>query len=102
MTGGRLKALDSPAEYEIRVYGVLAPRWSEYLGGVEIAGEGTPDDPVTVLHGTFQDQAALLGVLNTLYDLGLPLLSFSSIPYPTSLSGTATTAVTSDPANGAG
>ncbi len=29
----------------------------------------------TVLTGEFQDQAALTGVLNTLYDLGLPLLS---------------------------
>jgi hypothetical protein len=34
-----------------------------------------PIAPVTVLTGEFRDQAALAGVLNTLYDLGLPLLS---------------------------
>jgi len=28
-----------------------------------------------MLSGELQDQAALVGVLNTLYDLGLPLLS---------------------------
>jgi hypothetical protein len=31
--------------------------------------------PVTTLSGRLPDQAALLGVLNTLYDLHLPLLS---------------------------
>ena len=31
--------------------------------------------PVTILSGRLLDQAGLLGVLNTLYDLRLPLLS---------------------------
>jgi hypothetical protein len=32
------------------------------------------DPGCTILEGTLPDQAALLGVLNGLYDLGMPLL----------------------------
>jgi len=46
------------------------------MGGVAIQANRRPDGALeTVLIGDFQDQAALTGVLNTLYDLGLPLLS---------------------------
>lgn len=46
------------------------------MGGVAIQAGQRPDGACeTVLSGMFQDQAALAGVLNTLYDLGLPLLS---------------------------
>ncbi|HRX01992.1 MAG: hypothetical protein M9927_19150 [Anaerolineae bacterium] len=46
------------------------------MNGVAIHIQSRPKEtPVTVLTGEFQDQAALSGVLNTLYDLGLPLLS---------------------------
>lgn len=69
-------SLDSPAAYVIRVQGYLDKRWSDYMGGATIQVQKQPPDaPVTVLTGEFQDQAALAGVLNTLYDLGLPLLS---------------------------
>jgi hypothetical protein len=37
--------------------------------------------PVTTLCGPLRDQAALLGVLNTLYDLHLPLLSVECMTY---------------------
>jgi hypothetical protein len=35
-----------------------------------------------MLIGRLADQAALLGVLNSLYELGLPLLSVEYIPPP--------------------
>jgi len=39
-----------------------------------------PDgDPLTTLEGTLLDQAALAGVLNTLYLLGLPVISVEAI-----------------------
>ena len=38
-------------------------------------GERDRRHAVTVLFGHLVDQAALLGVLNALYELGLPLLS---------------------------
>ena len=48
--------------------------WSTSSRGLRVrpAGRGYP---VTELRGALRDQAALFGVLATLYDLGLPLLS---------------------------
>ena len=70
----RRLTLDAPLECTIRVAGTLDPRWSERLGGLRVraAGRGSP---VTELRGRLRDQAALFGVLVTLYDLGLPLLA---------------------------
>ena len=46
------------------------------MNGVAISVKSMPDKTsITELTGEFQDQAAVSGVLNTLYDLGLPLLS---------------------------
>ncbi|MEZ4768274.1 MAG: hypothetical protein R2844_07600 [Caldilineales bacterium] len=68
--------LDTKASYTIRVQGYLDESWSDRLSGVAISLQSRPNEaPVTLLIGEFQDQAALSGVLNTLYDLGLPLLS---------------------------
>jgi hypothetical protein len=68
---------DRPAVYEIRVAGVLNESWSEYLSGMAIvntpAGQQTALTEAT-LTGRLEDQAALLGVLNTLYDFGYLLL----------------------------
>jgi hypothetical protein len=67
---------DTAAVYQIRVQGVLDKSWSDRMKGVDIQVQDLPDEaPVTLLTGQFVDQAALAGVLDTLYDLGLPLLS---------------------------
>lgn len=67
---------DASAAYEIRVQGYLDSTWSDRMGGVAIRSDSRQEGaPITVLTGEFQDQAALAGVLNTLYDLRLPLLS---------------------------
>jgi hypothetical protein len=70
--------VDQPATYRIRVYGTLDARWSGRLGDMRIAH---PDDPAgqTVLTGELTDQAALLGVLNSLYSLHLFLLNVEHI-----------------------
>ena len=73
-------SLDTSASYIIRIQGRLDPSWSDRLGGVAIqiedpAGKAT----ITVLRGRFIDQAALAGVLSTLYDLGFPLLSVECV-----------------------
>jgi hypothetical protein len=76
MQHSRGLTIDSAAAYEIRVQGRLDGSWSDRLNGAAIRTADQPGAaPVTVLTGDFQDQAALAGVLNTLYDLGLPLLS---------------------------
>ena len=67
---------DSPATYRIGVQGRIPVRWCDRLEGMTIA-EDSPEAglPVTTLLGELSDQAALAGVLNTLYELHLPVLS---------------------------
>ena len=46
------------------------------MGGMTITyGNGEREKPVTTLVGSLADRSALLGVLNTLHDLNLTLLS---------------------------
>lgn len=67
---------DMSASYRIRIKGHLPKRWSDRLGGMTITiDDQAGEAPVTTLSGWLRDQAALLGVLNTLYDLRFPLLS---------------------------
>jgi len=67
---------DSPATYRIGVQGRVPARWRDRLEGMIVA-ERSPEaeSPVTTLLGELADQAALAGVLNTLYELHLPVLS---------------------------
>ena len=67
---------DSPATYRIGVQGRIPARWCDRLEGMTIT-ERSPEgeSPVTTLSGELSDQAALVGVLNTLYELHLPVLS---------------------------
>jgi hypothetical protein len=67
--------LDRSATYRIRIQGALSQSWADYLGDLDIEVNRESDWPVTTLSGPVIDQAALLGVLNSLYDLGYPLLS---------------------------
>ena len=65
-----------PATYRIRIEGSLESSWSDRLGGMAITTSCRGDEaPATTLYGPLQDQAALLGVLNALYGMHLPLLS---------------------------
>jgi hypothetical protein len=65
-----------PGNYRIRVQGFLDKKWSERLGGLRITTSKTGDQKsVTVLEGQVRDQAELAGVLSTLYQRHLTLLS---------------------------
>jgi hypothetical protein len=67
---------DRPASYEIRVQGRVDPNWSDRLAGMSFClAISDPNPPLTTLEGKLIDQSALLGVLNTLYELHLPILS---------------------------
>ena len=65
----------NPARYQIRVKGRVKASWSDCLEGMTIS-LAAPDNGsfVTTLEGVLSDQAALAGVLNTLYELHLPVL----------------------------
>jgi hypothetical protein len=72
----RKKAMTRPHTYRIQVQGELEERWSDRLGGMAITVDHPNEkEPVTTLSGPLRDQAALSGVLNTLYEMHLPVLS---------------------------
>ena len=68
--------LDRPGIYEIQVPGRLDESWSEWFEGMEITVASGDDVPtITTLTGTVVDEAALQGLLDRLFSLGLRLLS---------------------------
>ena len=67
---------EKSATYHIRVKGHLDENWSDRLAGMRIStGLGADQNPETTLVGRIRDQAELAGVLNSLYELHLPILS---------------------------
>ncbi len=65
--------MDRSATYFIRVEGCIGERWKDWFGDLSV----THSDEAfvtSVLQGTITDQAALLGLLQKLYSLGLPIL----------------------------
>ena len=69
-------AFDSPATYRIGVQGRIPARWCDRLEGMTVTERSSETEPPeTTLLGELSDQAALAGVLNTLYELHLPVLS---------------------------
>jgi len=68
--------MKEPAIYRIRVRGHIDAKWSERLEGMNITqGRHSEKDDETILVGRLADQAALAGVMNTLYEQHLPVLS---------------------------
>jgi hypothetical protein len=67
---------DTPAAYRIVVRGRIPVRWRDRLDGMTIVEDSAKAEiPVTTLEGDLSDQAALSGVLRTLYELHLAVLS---------------------------
>ncbi len=61
-------------QLEIRIKGQIDKSWSDWFEGMTI----THTDNGTVLTGPVRDQAALLGLLSRLAELGLPIVSVNS------------------------
>jgi hypothetical protein len=71
---------DNPAFYRIQVQGLIPENWSERLGGMSISQrKSETGERVSTLEGELEDQAALAGVLNSVYELHLPILSVEYI-----------------------
>lgn len=62
--------------YVIRIKGHLASRWTARFDGMTLT---TQDDGTTVIEGPVVDQSALHGLLRTVSDIGLPLLSVTRV-----------------------
>jgi hypothetical protein len=78
---GKYLKLWTPATYRIEVEGHLDGHWSDRLGGMHITTRKRVDQTVvTTLTGRIMDQAELTGVINSLYELHLPILSVEHLP----------------------
>jgi len=65
----------TPATYRIEIQGNLGKNWADRLGDMRISSHKRADQSiVTTLTGRLRDQSELLGILNSLYELHLPLL----------------------------
>ncbi|OGO19055.1 MAG: hypothetical protein A2144_09115 [Chloroflexi bacterium RBG_16_50_9] len=64
-------------DVEIRIKGQIDADWSEWLGGLIVIPTGGSE---THLVGRVRDQAMLRGLLNELADLGLDLISVTTLP----------------------
>ena len=88
MTLERLRlqpSMEGPATYRIHVLGHLDESWSSRMGGMKVIAYRELDDrEETILQGKLADQAALTGVLNTLYELHLPVISAQFLDEDTS------------------
>jgi hypothetical protein len=76
-----LVPMDMPGTYRICVAGCLENGWAERIWGmsstpVEQTGEGEQ----TLLAGKVADQAALVGIINALYNMGHAVLSVERLP----------------------
>jgi hypothetical protein len=70
-----------PLVYQIVVQGPLDDSWANWFSGVSITHTYQRDGtPVTVLTGPIADQAALRGLLTSLWNLNLAVLSVNPIP----------------------
>lgn len=66
--------------YRLRVTGTVPAGWEGRLGCLRIVQEEVAGlDKITTLMGAVSDQADLLGVLNTLQQLHLPLLLVEAV-----------------------
>ena len=78
MTGPRREIEPVPTSastYRIRVAGVLGDEWSERAHGMTVTVvRSKPEGRFTELVGELPDEAALMGVLDALYDHGARLL----------------------------
>jgi hypothetical protein len=71
---------DGPARYRILIKGGIPGNWSDRMDGMSIRQHEADDgEPVTILEGDLADQAALTGVINTLYALHLPVIAVETV-----------------------
>lgn len=67
-----------PATYRIKVLGKIDNVWSDKLSGMQLKVNITEGQkPVTTLIGEVEDQAELSRLLESLYELHLPVISIN-------------------------
>ena len=72
-----------PAVFAICIQGEIGEDWAEYFGARTISIElGEAGFPVTVLTTEPVDQAGMIGMINHVNMLGLPLVSVECVSAP--------------------
>jgi hypothetical protein len=67
--------MTNDTDYQIRIEGKLGERWTGWFAGMTVAAEEAVGGiPITTLTGRLADQAALLGILYKLHNLGLDIV----------------------------
>ena len=66
-------------QVRVRVQGELDPTWTALLADLDVAVQ---PDGTTLVSGELPDQAAVHGLLATIRDLGLSLISVETIAIP--------------------
>jgi hypothetical protein len=75
----RLNMYDS-AVFRIQIQGELSENWCDYIGAQAMSiGQDEAGVPLTTLISEPMDQAALIGLINSLNALGLPLISVEQV-----------------------
>lgn len=73
-------SFSSAARYRIKILGELSSDYAARLGGMKIkVNKQLNAKPITTLEGELRDQAALSGILNSLYQFHLTILSVKII-----------------------
>jgi hypothetical protein len=75
--------MDTPSNYLIRVVGELDKRWLNYFDELSIVvSTRSGHVPVSTICTHGADQATVIGLLNSLYDFGYPLVYFEQVGTP--------------------
>lgn len=68
------------AVYQIKVQGHLEKSWHESFGNMTVnTKKDGANNPITELVGEIQDQAELSGILNTIYEMHLVIISINCL-----------------------
>lgn len=75
-SGEKKSGFSKKAIYRIEVEGVISADWSERIRGMEVRlMQGENNKPISILTGEVADQSALAGMLKTLFEFHLSVLS---------------------------
>ncbi len=85
-----------PTVYRIHVAGLLDERWSRWFGMSLTSRKTSTGRVVSELYGPLQDQAALAGVLDRIFNYGAVLLRLERLESPTSVLNPAAPPITQD------
>lgn len=70
----------SMAQYRLHIQGYIDLSWSDRLGGLTITSTFDENKkPLTLLEGRVEDQSQLVGIINSIYEMHLSLISVELI-----------------------